>query len=237
MKNKRRMKVEKKGLYIALSCFALVAAVIGYAGRGNNNISENNRKKIDTTQFAAETKEPETKLADNVTVEIKDEEPEKISNKPIVSEPPAAEKHVAASKKVEVTEPEFKSPVDGKTITAFSGDSLVYNDILSDWRTHNGIDIACDSDSAIHAAADGIVSEVYETAQGKTVKLDHQNGYVTIYSNLSDQIEVISGDSMKAGDIIGKVGNTAVADFTQEPHLHFEILFNEEFVNPEEYLK
>ena len=82
-----------------------------------------------------------------------------------------------------------------------------------------------------------MVSEVYEGSLGKTVKIDHQNGYQTIYANLSDQIEVISGDDIKAGDLIGKVGETAVADFTTEPHLHFEILQNNEFVNPANYIK
>lgn len=231
MKNKHRAKFEKKGLYIALCCFALIAAVIGYAGKSDNNTGESNKRKIDTTQLASEVKEPETKLADNVTVEIKDEPA------PTPEAPAKSEEVAAAAKTVELSEPEFKMPVDGKIITAFSGDSLVYNDILSDWRTHNGIDIACSDDSAIHAAANGIVAEVYETAQGKTVKIDHQNGYVTIYSNLSDQIEVISGDNVKAGDIIGKVGDTAVADFAEESHLHFEILLNDKYENPEELLK
>ena len=53
---------------------------------------------------------------------------------------------------------------------------------------------------------------------------------------MSDTIEVITGDEVKTGDIIAKAGSSSIADFTSEPHLHFEILLNGEFVNPSEYI-
>lgn len=241
MKNKRPSKFNKGGLYIALCCFALIAAVIGYAGsKDNKTTQENEPIKIDSDRIASiNTPDPDTSLKGKVTVEIKDEtsKPEQPAQKPVAANTTAEEENVAVSKNVELNEPEFSAPVKGKTAAKFSGDKLIYNELLSDWRTHNGIDIVCDENAAIHASADGIVSEVYESAQGKSVKIDHLNGYVTVYSNLSDQIEVISGDELNSGDIIGKVGSSSISDFTQEPHLHFEILLNNEYVNPEEYIK
>lgn len=240
MKNKRPSKFDKGGLYIALCCFALVAAVVGYVGNKQETPNKNNLTKIDTNNLSKDsiyTPPKSSQVAKDVKIEIKDEVVDKKKDIPKKQEKASSDKTVLASNKTEISEPVFKSPVDGKVIADFSKDELVYNDILSDWRTHNGIDISCDKNAAIYAACDGVVSEVYESSLGKTVKIDHQNGYQTIYANLSDQIEVISGDDIKAGDLIGKVGETAVADFTTEPHLHFEILKNNEFVNPANYIK
>lgn len=239
MKNKRMSKFNKGGLYIALCCFALIAAVIGYAGSKDRKTQENEPLKIDTDQIAAiKTPESANSLKGKVTVEVKDEPvvPKVTDNEPVAVDAQANEEDIAVSNTVELDELKFISPVKGKTAAKFSGDTLIYNELLSDWRTHNGIDIVCDKNAAIYASADGIVSEVYESAQGKSVKIDHRNGYVTVYANLSDQIEVISGDELKAGDIIGKVGSSSVSDFTKEPHLHFEILLNNAYVNPEEYI-
>lgn len=240
MKNKRTSKANKGGLYIALSCFALIAAVIGYIGSNNTDTKkDNNTEKTNIDEIAtASAPTPNNSLKGKVVVEVKDEEtPKKISDEKPITQANAVEEDVAVSKNVELLKPEFSYPVKGKIKAGFSGDKLIYNEILSDWRTHNGVDILCDENAAICASSDGIVSEVYESGQGKSVKIDHQNGYMTIYANLSDQLEVISGDSVKAGDIIAKVGNSSVSDFTQEPHLHFEILLNDQYVNPEELIK
>lgn len=239
MKNKRPSKSNKGGLYIALCCFALIAAVIGYAGNKDRKKQENEPVKIDTNQIAAiKAPESDNSLKGKVTVEVKEEPapPETAENTPVAVDTKTDEEDIAVSNTVELDELKFISPVKGQTAAGFSGDTLIYNELLSDWRTHNGIDIVCDKNAAIYASADGIVSEVYESAQGKSVKIDHQNGYVTVYANLSDQIEVISGDELKAGDIIGKVGSSSISDFTQEPHLHFEILLNNAYVDPEEYI-
>jgi len=62
-----------------------------------------------------------------------------------------------------------------------------------------------------------------------------KDGAVT--GDASDQIEVISGDKLTKGDLIAKAGNSSVGDFTDKPHLHFEILLNDKYVNPEDYIK
>ncbi len=240
MKNKRHGKIEKGGLYIALCCFAVIAAVVGYAGTKKDDTGSNKHPiKTEELSKASSTPENSPSLNGKVTIEVKDEQPEKTQTQPPAKPAPKAESNdesVSVSKNVKLEVPVFKAPVKGKTASAFTGDKLVYNEALSDWRTHNGIDILCDENAAIHAASDGIVSEVYESAQGKSIKIDHTNGYVSVYSNLSDTIEVITGDEVKTGDIIAKAGSSSIADFTSEPHLHFEILLNGEFVNPSEYI-
>lgn len=238
MKNKRPSKFEKGGLYIALCCFAVIAAVVGYAGSKKDNTNNSVKKPILTEEISKATPAADS-LKGKVTLEVKDEPPEKKETPPVQKQPEKTAENsesVSVSKNVKLEVPVFKTPVKGKTAYEFTGDKLVYNEALSDWRTHNGIDILCDKNAAVHAAADGIVSEVFESAQGKSIKIDHTNGYVSVYSNLSDTIEVISGDEVKTGDIIAKAGDSSVADFTADPHLHFEILLNGEYVDPAEYI-
>ena len=59
---------------------------------------------------------------------------------------------------------------------------------------------------------------------GLTVVIEHNNGYSTVYSNLLTAEFVTAGESVKKGQTIGTVGNTATFEISDEPHLHFEIL-------------
>ena len=49
-------------------------------------------------------------------------------------------------------------------------------------------------------------------------------------------IAVAVGDNVLSGSVVGKVGNSAAAEVTENSHLHFEVSVNEESVNPHDYL-
>ena len=252
MKNKRPFKLSKGGLYIALCCCALVIAAIGYAGNKQNIDNENdsilniadsdiNEKQSEILYDYDTDFEDDTDIVtvtDDVSDMTDDYNTEDLSedSDASVSEDDTTETETAVSKTVEVEEFKLKMPVEGSVLSAFSGDELIYNEILSDWRTHNGIDISCDADSAIYCAASGIVTDIYDNELGKNVQVDHQNGYVTVYANLSDQIEVAVGDTVSEGTLIGKAGSESVGDFTSDPHLHFEVLCNGKYLDPTELL-
>ncbi len=248
MKNKRPFKLTKGGLYIALCCCALIIAAIGYAGN-NQNIDNENDSILDIADSDITEKQSEISLDydtdfqtdtdtvtvnDNVSDEPADETVVEITEEDTVSESDTTE--TAVSKTVEVEEFKLKMPVEGSVLYSFSGEDLIYNETLSDWRTHNGIDISCDADSAIYSAAAGVVTDIFDNELGKNVQIDHQNGYVTVYANLSDQIEVAVGDSVSEGTLIGKAGSESVGDFTSGPHLHFELMCNGKYLDPTELL-
>ena len=67
--------------------------------------------------------------------------------------------------------------------------------------------------------------------------IDHENGIKSLYANLADSDNDLTGQNIKQGDEIGTVGNTALSDFTKEAHLHFEILKDDKPVNPMDYVK
>ena len=105
-------------------------------------------------------------------------------------------------------------------------------------RRHQGIDIFAPTGTPVYAAADGEVeySEQRPTGGfGIAVKLRHPGGYVTKYAHLSGLSGYRRGDRVRAGDVIGYVGDTGNARGTP-PHLHFEIWRNNTMQEPANYL-
>ena len=145
-----------------------------------------------------------------------------------------AEETNAKAKKEEV---KFSEPIKGEIIKEFAKDSLVYSNTLQEWVTHNGIDIKADKTSIVKAAAKGKVTAIKNDPRyGLTVIITHDNGYQTVYSNLLTAEFVIKGENVEAGQSIGTVGNSASFEIADEYHLHFELLKNNEYINPTTYI-
>lgn len=87
---------------------------------------------------------------------------------------------------------------------------------------HNGLDLIAAAGEAVHAVADGVVSDVTKSRKGlgNVVTIDHGNGYRTRYAHLAD-IEVRKGRTVKKGARIGYVG---MSGNSFAPHLHYEVL-------------
>jgi murein DD-endopeptidase MepM/ murein hydrolase activator NlpD len=94
---------------------------------------------------------------------------------------------------------------------------------------HGGLDIAGERGQPVYATASGNVTHVgFQGAYGKLIVIDHGFGLETRYGHLSD-FTVKSGDQVKRGDVIGKVGMTGRATGY---HLHYEVLANGKLLNP-----
>ena len=100
-------------------------------------------------------------------------------------------------------------------------------------KFHYGTDLGAYDGDSITAFADGTVISVAElSGYGLTIMLDHGNGYQTLYAHCS-QIIAKQGSTVKRGDKIALVGHSG--DVTG-PHLHFELIYNGKYLNPEFYL-
>lgn len=116
------------------------------------------------------------------------------------------------------------SPVEGEPMVGFSVDALAYNETMGDWRTHNGIDYAAPLGAKVCAVTDGVVAAIYEDDYlGTVVKIEHSDGWSTLYANLTAVPSVSAGDAVKAGQVIGAVGQTAMLEVSARPHLHLEV--------------
>jgi murein DD-endopeptidase MepM/ murein hydrolase activator NlpD len=98
---------------------------------------------------------------------------------------------------------------------------------------HNGIDIAADSGTPVVSVAAGtVIFAGSRGGYGLAVDIDHGNGMTTRYAHLS-RIAVSSGQKVKGGELIGKVGATGNAT---GPHLHFEVRIKGQIKDPESIL-
>lgn len=132
----------------------------------------------------------------------------------------------------------FSMPVEGEISKDFAKDSLVYSETLKEWVTHMGIDIKAEKTTVVKAAERGTVKSIKNDPRyGLTVVIDHGDGYQTIYANLLTSEFVVEGENVEKGQSIGTVGNTAVFEIADEPHLHFEILKESIPQDPNAYLK
>lgn len=148
-----------------------------------------------------------------------------------------ATQDVVESSSTEPAKMEVLRPVDGEDIFSFAADHLAYHPTTRDWRTHEGTDYGAAVGTPVLAAADGSVYTIYEDeSYGMTVVLRHADGYTTHYANLSEDVCVSVGQSVKAGDVLGTVGQTACVETAAEPHLHFAVYLNNVPVDPEEFL-
>jgi murein DD-endopeptidase MepM/ murein hydrolase activator NlpD len=133
---------------------------------------------------------------------------------------------------------EFCAPVAGEIITDYADESLIYSKTLDEWTTHLAIDIKANKTSAVCASESGIIKSIKNDPRyGLTIIISHKDGYESVYSNLLSADFFKEGDSVKKGDTIGTVGESASFEIAEVPHLHFEIYKDGESINPTTLLK
>ena len=88
--------------------------------------------------------------------------------------------------------------------------ALTYDETMSDWRTHDGIDIEAKYGTVVSAMASGTVTKVYyDDLYGTTVVTEREDGLRCTYANLESIPTVNVGDQVSVGDTIGSVGDSA----------------------------
>ena len=121
-------------------------------------------------------------------------------------------------------------PVKGRTSSPF-GLRRFFNG--EERNPHSGLDFAVSRGTPVQAPADGVVTIVADYFfNGKTVFIDHGQGFITMYCHL-DQILVKKGQEIRRGEVLGKVGATGRAT---GPHLHFNVSLNGNRVDPAIFL-
>ena len=110
-----------------------------------------------------------------------------------------------------------------------------WHPISGQWKMHYGIDMAAPEGTPIYATRTGVVTVTayQEGGAGHYVKLNHGDGYTSIYMHMTHYI-VSVGEYVTAGQIIGYVGSSGGSTGY---HLHFGIAYNGEYKDPLDYIK
>lgn len=205
--------IKKRKYYIAVSLCILTAGIIGIVSYQN-----------------AKQGWDDTRLPEQSTLDSKDA---------VVPKDDVTEQSETVSKPTKQKETEEKKtkayilPVDGTPEVGYSADTPIYSKTLEDWRTHDGIDYTAPLGTKVVAINDGVISEVAtDSLMGVTVKIKHTDGTVSTYSNLADEVSVKKDQLVSQGDTIGKVGQSAIIEISEEPHLHFSVSCDGKTIDP-----
>lgn len=197
----------------------------------DNNTSINQATESASSSIGKTVEESQNNITEeNKTEEIKENTTKQETTK-------TTSKATTKEKEAE-KDPVFESPIAGEVMKEFAKDSLIYSNTLKEWTTHLGVDIKAEKATVVKAAADGTVKDIKNDPRfGLTIIIEHSNGFETRYANLLTTEFVSEGEQVKVGQTIGTVGDSAVYEIVDESHLHFEILKDNENVNPSEYIK
>jgi len=99
---------------------------------------------------------------------------------------------------------------------------------------HTGVDFRGEPGDPVRSTGAGkVVQAERNGGYGLLVEIDHGNGYATRYAHLSS-ITVLAGENVTPSAIVGRVGSTGRST---GPHLHYEVRFNGEAVDPQKFLR
>jgi murein DD-endopeptidase MepM/ murein hydrolase activator NlpD len=122
-------------------------------------------------------------------------------------------------------------PISNEDLTRMaSGYGWRLDPFTKERKFHKGMDFTAPQTTPVFATGNGVVQRADNLASGfgNHVRIDHGFEYMTIYAHLS-KITARVGQRVKRGDIIGLVGSTGRS---QAPHLHYEVWYKDEAINP-----
>ncbi|MDO4567109.1 MAG: M23 family metallopeptidase [Oscillospiraceae bacterium] len=220
--------LRRQGFYIAVIAFVIAGAALSYAAvaRMISSAEEPEISPAPSYESSAEPTEPEPLEAaeDEKPVE---EIPEEGSSDEEVGE-------VSSAVAEEPLMPVHTRPLEGALLNPFSGEELVKNETLGDWRTHNGADYAAGEGDSVYAVYSGEILRVgADDLLGNIVEQELDSGYTVLYANLGSSSGLKAGDRVSQGDLIGTVGKSAITESALEPHLHLEVSSGDKLIDPE----
>ncbi len=253
MENKNYVKsilqfAEEKGFYIILGLCVVAIGVSGYVlfFTGDGGLAQGEQialedpvtNPVPTAPVMPTTVPVQTPTEPPVEVDI----PEPPIDVPVVSptEIPidSAEVSTTVSSAIGVSVPAYVAPVEGDVIKAFSSGDLVYDETMGDWRTHRGTDFACEAGTEVVAIADGTVSGVFvDPLMGNCVTIAHQNKLVSMYCGLEANTVLVVDKKIKAGQPVGALGTSLIAESAQPSHLHLEVTRDGTHIDPMSLIK
>ncbi len=214
-----------RAIYIALILILVaIAVVIGITAAANRTKKPSGNPDVTTTAPNTSDTAPSTNQPEDTTAPTTDTQTptDTTQNSGTVSKPL----------------PTFSLPTSGKIDKYHDASTQVFSDTMNDYRVHLGIDITTTEGAPVYAAASGTVQKIWsDPMMGYCVAISHDGDSVTIYKNLAKNLPtgIAEGTKVKAGQQIASVGDSAMIEIAEEPHLHLEMTVGGLQVDPLKY--
>lgn len=99
---------------------------------------------------------------------------------------------------------------------------------------HYGVDVVAKKNEPVKCVADGtVIMASWTQDSGYVIAIQHRGNLISVYKHNAELLKKV-GNFVNAGEIISIIGNTG--ELTDGPHLHFELWYNGNSVNPEEFV-
>lgn len=254
--NKLNELKNKKGFMIAIySCAAIVIAMTGIIASTKDKQAKNNENQTqiqieqvnqsdvksyknntttgssavdtgDNSLTAKNTEEKEEKKAETDKTSKKEE-------KTSETKPTANAVNAEKSYTLFDDSQEMSWPLNGQIVMDYSMETAIYDKTLDQYRTNDCVCIAGKVGDEIHASAEGKVKSVSKDKENLTsVTIEHGNGWLSTYSQLQDDVPVITGDIVQKGAVIGNLSEPSYKNTLLGPHLEFKVTHNDNDTDP-----
>ncbi len=236
--NSRREKGAAVGLVVSFVAMIAIVGMITFSQYQNRNRMQQKLQQAKTELDTSEKKDDISKeiSTDSIHAEIKKPKKEEVPDK--------TDKTVAETTPASSTPETYRFsandvllwPIDGNVILSYSMDTPVYFQTLDQYKCNSALIISGEVGMDVIAAATGEVLSVETTAQtGTTITLNIGSGYKLVYGQLKE-VCVKKGDHVAEGQTLGYVSEPTKYYSVEGPNVYFQLLKNEEPVNPLEYL-
>ena len=245
--------LKAKGFYISLLtgicalCIICVVYVSMLTSNDKDNIVDlnesNNQTEVADSDLANEQNvagidaDVPSDLTGDAEIQNTDEVQETTSN--AVNSEEAKEENNAVATSGKSTNLTFNEeegllwPVDGNVIMDYSMSSVIYFQTLDQYKCNPAIIIQAEVGEEVLNAAKGIVSDIsYNEETGNTVTVSIGDGYKVIYGQLDENLNVKEGQTVSEGTAIGKIAEPTKYYVKEGTNLFFEVLLEDETVNP-----
>lgn len=221
MQKMKKMKVNRTGILTALVLLVALTVIISVtiatnrSKKPSNGVTPPKDSTTTTPNTPSDTTAPPTTEAPSTN-------------------PPAD----TGNKPVENKIPSLILPVSGVLSQKHDPTLQVFSTTMNDYRVHIGVDIGTEAGAPVYAAADGTVSKVWEDPlMGHCIAVAHSGDCMTIYKNLAKELPdgIAEGSKVRSGQLIASIGDSAMVEIAEEPHLHFEVTVDNLSVDPLKY--
>lgn len=217
-------------LVVICAIVALTTSVTGPKKKTGTSVSADTDGAKTASLYPAPVPDTERALIPEVTESDKTEE----SVAEEVTEPetePEPEQKSAA--------PTFCAPVSGVITKGFSDSVPVWSETMNDYRVHAALDVSAELGEAILSPANGKIGAVWDDPMmGKCMTVVHDGETVSTFKGIDEKLPdgIAPGVEVAAGQCIASVGETALAEIAEEPHVHYEMTVSGVPVDPQLYM-